>query len=283
MKTNIKKDNIRMNKVYPVLITLMLYACNTIDKAQISVIEDIQLGKSYNDFPKQLDSLGLKSKTFFTQTFFTEINAVRESKINLYYSDIFNFNQFRNKNSDIYALIYPTTLTGTNNVIGLNILLGHTFAPSLITDGQIYNLEKEYNIKSFNQNVPVNLLNSIEKLLNTKYGAPTLKNYKSEYNDVIIIEGSEIKSYIGDKKSQSSVTKWETEYLEIELYSGVPSNSVKLTKDGYEYTFQPSSKAQDPVEINFEANEQQCNRYAFIKYSLKSAAIKKLNINQKKV
>lgn len=271
-----------MKKILILLMTTVFVSCNSIDKKDITVIENIQLGTSYKTFQKQLDSLGIKPKTFFTKTFFSEFNEINENKITLNTSEIFNLIPYR-KGTDIYSLIYPIKLTGTDNITGLNIIIGHTFGTNLITDNRMYNLEKEFQTKSFNQNIPEDLVNDIKKLLISKYGNPTLDDYKSEYNDFYVIQGKEIKSYVGDSKVQCKVTKWETENLNIALYTGIPSSDAKFTKDGFSYVIQPSGREHEIAEIDTSTGEKQCKSYVYLKYELKSETIKKLKLNEKKL
>ena len=170
-----------------------------------------------------------------------------------------------------------------DTVTGLNIIIGHTFGTTLITDSRMYNLEKEFQTKSFNQNIPEDLVNDIKKLLISKYGNPILDDYKSEYNDFYVIQGKEIKSYVGDSKIQCKVTKWETENLDIALYTGIPSSDAKFTKDGFSYVIQPSGKEHEIAEIDISNGEKQCKSYVYLKYELKSETIKKLKLNDKKL
>ena len=272
-----------MKKIFSfIMIILIVVSCNNVDKKDITVIENIQLGTNYTNFQRQLDSLGIKSKTFFSKTFFYEISEINNNKITFHTSEIFNLEPYK-KETNIYSLIYPIKMTGTDNIIGLSVIIGHTYDTKLFTNGELYNLAKEYKTQSFNQNIPEDLVKEIKLLLVSKYGSPILDDYKSENNSFFVLEGSEFKSYVGDAKIQCKLTTWETENLNIELYSGIPSSSATFTKDGFTYVIQPLGKENDVALVDFSKGEKQCKSYVYINYQLKSETIKRLKLNEKKL
>lgn len=261
----------------------MIFGCNRIDKKDLEVIEGIQLGTSYKIYKKQLDSLGIKTKSFYTKSMFSDINEIEHNQIQANTSDIFNLSDFRNSQTNHYSILYPVTLTGTDNVIGLNVIIGHTGSSLLISNG-VYDLTKEYSKNAFNQNISTGLLDQIKNMLTSKYGKPTLDSYKSMYNDFYAVQGKEIKEFIGNENRKGSVTKWETEYFEIELFEGLSSVDAKYSKDGYRMVIQPSGKENNLVtDFDWDKGERPCVTYVYIKYDLKSEVIKKLNLNDKKI
>jgi hypothetical protein len=84
-------------------------------------------------------------------------------------------------------------------------------------------------------------------MLSSKYGEPTLEGYESKYNDFYVIQGEEIKRYIGDENRKGKVTIWETDNLEIELFEGLASVDALYSKYGYEMVIQLSGKENDLV------------------------------------
>lgn len=273
----------KLKTIFLLIVAVSVLGCNRIDKKNLEVIEGIQLGTTYKMYQKQIDSLGIQTMSFYTKSMFTDIDEIEYNQIRANISDIFNLSEFRNSHTNHYAILYPTTLTGTDNVIGLNVILGHTGNSLLLSNG-LYDLTKEYGKSAFNQNISTTLLDQIKSMLTSKYGEPTLEGFESEYNDFYAIQGKEIKEYIGDENRKGKVTEWETDNLEIELFEGLASVDAKYSQNGYEMVIQPSGKENDLVTgFDWEKGERPCVTYVYIKYDLKSEAIKKLGLNDKKL
>ncbi len=261
----------------------MIFGCNRIDRKNLEIIEGIQLGTTYKMYKKQLDSLGIQTKSFYTKSIFTDIDEIEYNQIGAHISDIFNLSDFRNSHTNHYAILYPTTLTGTDNVIGLNVIIGHTGSSLLLKDG-LYDLTKEYGKSAFNQNISTSLLEQIKNMLSSKYGEPKLEGYESKYNNFYAIQGKEIKEFIGDENRKGKRTEWETENLKIELFEGLSSVDAKYSQNGYEMVIQPGGKENDLVTgFDWEKGERPCVTYVYIKYDLKSETIKTLGLNDKKL
>ena len=265
-----------LNYLYLIFI---FCSCDKIDKKSLTVIEGIELGKDYQVFMKQLDSLGLESKVFYTKTFISENEEIGENRIKAYTTDIFNLSNYKN-GSNHYGILYATNLAGTNNVTGLEVIMGHEADLQRITDHGVYNLSKSSENKSFNQNITIELCEEIKSLLKSKYGTPKLELSSAYFN---IIEGNDIKKYRGFDDTKTKLTMWETENLEIEFIEGITSNKVSFTKKGYSYSFHPEGKENDPLQIDWKAGDKECKSYVHICYKLKPETIKKLNLNEKKL
>lgn len=254
---------------------IFLLGCSTIDKKELEVIEGIQLGITSQSYKKQLESLDIESIPFYTKSDFNSINEMEENQIKVPISDVINISEFRNSKTGLNhcAIVYPILLTGTDNVVGLNAVIGHTENP---------NGTPEYDKQqSFNQNVAIDYVHELKRMLESKYGQPTMDDVESKYNTFSVIEGKEVNEYYGDDFLKGKITYWETEYLEIELFQGL--ESPVIYKD---YRYITLSKTtllimrHDP-DINYPRNS--CIRYPRISYKLKSSAIEKLKLNEKKI
>lgn len=268
----------KFRTIFLLIVAISVLGCNRIDKKNLEVIEGIQLGTTYKVYQKQIDSLGISAMSFYTKSFFFGGQGLENNQIRAHISDVVNLSDYRNSNIGInhYGILYPITLAGTDNVIGLNAILGHT--------GMVLGTPEHDKKKSFNQNVASSYIDEIKRMLKSKYGEPTLEEYESKYNDFYALEGNGINEYIGDENRKGKVTKWETEYLKIELFEGLPSVDSKFSDRNYRMVIQPSGKENEIVtDFNWDDGERPCVTYAYIKYELKSEAIKKLGLNDKKL
>ena len=273
-----------MKQILLIITFLTILGCNQIDKKNLEVIEGIQLGTSYKIYKQQLDSLDIPSKSFFTKSIFADIGEVKFNQLDARYSDVFNLTEFRDNYTDHYSIICPVVLIGTDNVYRIDVLIGHTGPSTLINNGRLYNLTNEYKKSAFNQNISESLLFEIEKMLTSKYGKPISKGVESKYNKFYIFEGQEKKEFIGDNKRKGKVTEWETEYLIIKLFEGLPSSDAIYSNSGYHDIIQPRGKENEIVtDIDPYKGQSSCITYVYIQYELKLETINKLSLNDKKL
>lgn len=260
------------------VIAIMFIGCNGIDKKKLEVIDGIQLGTSQNIYQKQLDSIGIEIKSFYTKSLFTDLNDIQNHQINVYISDIFDLSDFRTSQVNHYAILHPISYTGTDNVIGLNVIIGHT-GNSILINNEIYDLTKENGKSAFNQNIPINMLNRVKKMLISKYGEPKWEGSESEYNDFLVVQGKEINEFTGDQNRKGKITKWETENIKIELFEGLPSVDAIYTPEGYEMIVQPPGKENNIIkDFDVSKGESPCVTYVFIKYKLKKETAEELGL-----
>jgi len=263
----------------------MIFGCDNIDKKKLEVIEGVQLGTTYKVYENQLNSLGIQTKLFYSKSSIENIDQLEYNQIRMYVSDIFNLSDYRANDTKHYTILYPTTASGTDNVIGLSAIVGHTGFPYTINP-DVFSVLKKSGIDLFNQNVSSLFLDEIKKMLNSKYGKPSLDGYESENNNFYVVEGRDVKNFIGNKKRKGRVTAWETEYLKIKLFEGLPSVDAVYKKDGYTMVSQPEGKEEEALVTNFynyNKGQRPCYTYVYIKYELKPNVIKKLKLNIKKI
>ena len=267
----------KLKTIFLLIVAISVLGCNGIDKKNLEVIEGIQLGTTNKVYQKQIDSLGINEMSFYTKSIFLGGQSLENNRIRGYISDIVNLSDYGNSSIGVnhYGILCPINLIATDNVIGLSAILGHTATVLGVP---------EYEIKSFNQNVASSYIDEIKRMLKSKYGEPTLDGYESKYNDFYVLEGNGINEYRGDESRKGKVTKWETEYLKIELFEGLPSINAKYSDRNYSIVIQPTGKENDIVtDFNQDYGESPCVTYAYIKYKLKFEAIEKLGLDNKKL
>jgi hypothetical protein len=68
-------------KLACLLILLLLSSCTNFDKKNITIIENVVLGKPTKEMGFQFDSLGLNKSTYFTQSLFKDLDDIDENII----------------------------------------------------------------------------------------------------------------------------------------------------------------------------------------------------------
>lgn len=270
-------------KTLLVILTIILTSCNSFDKKNIEIIEGIQLGTTFSQYKKQCDSIGIQRKQFFTKLFINNEDDIEKNILNVPVSDIFDLSNFKKYNNH-YAILYPTTMTGTDNVVGMSAIIGHTANSAMLTSSGMRDLTKEYDIKNFNQNISSALRDEIKKMLISKYGQPITDKYKSEYNSFFVLINGEIEEFKGVNEIQGELTTWENEYIKIDMFEGVPSFTAVINDNGYQLSEPLFSSQEHKILIpNISKNEKNCVTYVYITYSLKNDIIEKLKLNEKKI
>lgn len=272
-----KKTNIKLF----VITVILLSSCSNIDKKEITIVDDIVLGLRKKDMFTQIDSLGLIKNTYLTKSFFSNIDEIEDNMITTYETHVFDLSKYQLETSHI-GLFYPITASTSNdNIIGVNILFGHTNSPTLISPDGLFNLEKESGKKSFFQDIPFDLLQEIRYELKSKYGEPIVKSKKAKENEFYVIEKSLIKEFIGGESEieTGAITEWKTKYLDIKLFEGLYSNRSTFTNKGYSYSFNTDGK----IKVRLLGdNESPCVSYVYLQYKLNKETVEKLKLNEAK-
>lgn len=263
------------------VIILLFNSCNSLPKEKITVIGNYTLGCSAETFSSQLDSLKTTKERFLTKLVVNGSGDLFNTSnyITLYYTSIFNFTGYEQRYSQTLGLFYPMSLTGTDYINGLVVLLGHRTTPALLGDAT--SLTVSTNV--IRQDVSKDVINQIETLFRSKYGKPEL-DYKSKINNFYVIQSDLVEGF-SDTSREGEELKWRTEYYDVTLFKGLPSYDSRFDteKRGYKdvimhfggYDNFPPLKA-DPTQ-----NEMECNSYAYILYKLNEKAIAKLHIDKK--
>lgn len=267
---------------YILFIFLLSTSCDTsIPKDKLMIIDDIVLGQSKDNLTKQLDSLSIARKRFYTKHDIEEINDIfnENNFLNMYYTNAFNFSNYKNKDIEHTGLLYPSELAGTKNITGMIVILGYTEAPWFWGDAQRF--ENSFKEKYINQNINSKLLEEIKNLYVSKYGMPhdtiTMKSHK-----YFLINGNHI-VVNGNPDVEGTQINWETEYFNISFFTGLfDPYCIYNSKDGLYnhilYDGDISLIKADPLK-----SELKTYSHCYIQYELNDKAIKKLNLDRKKI
>lgn len=266
----------KINCILFVIIYIGISGCNRINPKEITVINDIKLGSTLEEFYIQCDSLNIEKKSFYTKRILTNINDLDECKIRLYVTDIFNSSNYSTKYTQHLGLFCPIRFEGTKNIVGLAVLIVHTSPASLITKDRFEDLEEKPCVS---QDIVSDQVDEIENLLSHKYGKPT-DSFESDYLE-FVIERNEIRSYRSDSLNNGVNLVWKTKYLDITLFKGIasPTNTFDLNNLSYNMHF----KNNPHREINYDDGERPCYAYTYIKYVLNREAIKNLKLDNIKL
>jgi hypothetical protein len=260
------KKNLQLSII--LILSIFLSCQKEISKEKLTTIDNIVLGTSLDKLYKQMDSLSIPRKRFLTTMLKPDYH---NEFIDMRYTDMFNLSQYKSWSDDNIGLLYPMTLQGTKNVIGMIVILGHSTRPIFA--------ENENSEKAFIQDINAKLIEDIKNLYISKYGQPS-DTFSLSSHRVYFIKGNQIIE-TGDPKREGFEYRWETEYYSITFFTGLPSyesryNSTKRTYD-YEIQFAENFNV---VKPDVYKNEVQSFSYCYIEYKLNDKAIKELNLNK---
>jgi hypothetical protein len=255
-------------------------SCNKIEPKDVTVIDGISLGTTLEEYYKQCEDLNISQKLVYTKVFFSDFQDVYHNSVKFYVTDIFNFSEYRGPDTEHFGIYNSIIMSGTKNVIGLNILLVHT-APAVIfsPSGSTY-LTKQTKIPGVIQDVSLDLVEDIGDMLSKKYGKPNGK-MKSEHFTVKVIEGNQIKNYRSDSTNMGELLYWETEYFDISFFKGINSTASTFTSNGNSYTIYFDTNPN--TILDYDSGERPCRSYSYITYKLNSKAIKRLALDKPKL
>lgn len=254
-------------------------ACNTINSDDLVIVDGVKLGTNLDNFNQQLITMSIKADTFYTKDVFydtQELNAT--NTINAFRSDIFNSSTYQSENTDHYGIYFPTTWNGTNNVIGLSILLGHTDNAMGFFKSGVINITKRTKISSFIQDLSNAHIEEIAGMLSSKYGKPdTIRSYLTNF---YVIEGAIVRNYKGDSSNVGDQLIWKSKYLDVRLFKGIRSQKSTFDKNKNTY----STTLEGLLEyLPTSATDIPCSSYSYISYQLHNETIKKLKLDQTKL
>ena len=270
----------KKNLFFAFVIFVFLLSCkNQIPKEKITTIDNFVLGQSSANLLKQMDSLSIPHKRFCTKMILREYNELLDDNnfINMYYTNTFNLSNYRSRFHENLGLLYPMTLTGTQNIIGLIVILGHTSQPWFL--GYAKNFEKSFSEKYFNQDINAELIEDIKNLYISKYGQPT-DTFSMTSHRFYYIQGNQIITN-GDPDRRGLDIKWKTEYYTVTFFTGLPSydSNYNLSDRTYGDAIHLAGPNYimhaDPLK-----NEVQDFSYCYILYQLNDKAIKELKLDK---
>jgi hypothetical protein len=231
------------------------------------------LGTLRDSLYKQIKSKSLPFEKFTSSYLISDIKQlldINNSK-SYYYTNVFN--SFENQSKEHIGLLYPIILNGTDNIFGVDVLLGHTKIPVLLGNSKKY--EYKNTIKCFKQSVNEKLIEQIKEMYTTKYGSPKL-DYSSEANIFFIFNKDRIEEKHSNEFKAKIIT-WETEYLTITFFTGFRNHFegcyyMPLNKFYLDVSF--------PNEVIDYKNRMDCYAYPYIEYRLNAKAIEELQLEK---
>lgn len=255
-----------------------MYSCNTIDKKDLVIIDNIQLGQDKDAFYLSADNLGIKKEPFFTKYYYNDEDLKHQQLTQFYYSEVFNLTSSKGL-QDHYGLYYHTTAGGTENIVGLTLLLGHTTSPMLISDKYgMVDMTETYKKRGFYQEVHESLIQEYISMFMTKYGAP-ISDVTTEPNTFYVTENNNVEAYRTPKDDNGRYITWETDEMTISLFSGIKSYRTEYQTQIKSYIY---SIDQSSVKTPGQYREQ-CYSFPYINYHLKSPVIEKLKLDKPKI
>jgi hypothetical protein len=271
----------KKNIILVLLPFTFFFSCkNEIPKEKLTAIDNFVLGQSSTNVQKQMDSLSIPHKRFCTKLLINNFNELLDDKnfINMYYTNTFNLSDFRSSSHENLGLLYPMVLTGTQNIIGLIVILGHTATPWFMGDAENYG--KTFSEKVFIQDINAKLVSDIKNLYISKYGQP-FDTFSMDSHKFYFIYGNQIITNGGDKRQGLDIS-WETEYSTIRFFTGLPSSNSKYNLSDRSYQDEVTLAGPSyPLEVDKLKNEVQDFSYCYIEYMLNDKAIKELKLNKK--
>ena len=261
-------------------VCIILTSCNNISPKDITIIDGVKLGTTEEEFYSQCDSLKVEQKVFYTKVMFSGSDEIGESKIQAYVTDLFNTSEYRSQSTQHYGIYYPTTLTGTKNIIGLNVLLVHTSPAWSISNSGFTYITKETNIPGISQDISYNQADDIVSMLSKKYGKPS-DTLKFEFVGFYAIEGNQVREYHSDSTNVGEMIIWKTKFLDVKFYKGI--SSPTNTFNSKEHTYMAYFDSNPFRKIDYDKGERPCYSYSYISYMLNDVAIKKLELDKAKL
>lgn len=271
-----------------VFIFLILLSCSSVDKKELKVIDDVQIGISVNEYDNLLTSLNIERANFLSSIVFM-VDKVSSHSLNLPYTQNFDFSDFRSENNRHLGLFYPSTIAGTDNITSLAVILVHTEKPFFVFPKEVEPENIDDDNTSISQNISIRLVDAIERMYISKYGNAKDTITKAMFMNLYKIQGNDIKSYKPpDYDGIYQEIVWETKYLKIKLFKGIQCTEEKYDTKTNQYKYSVGANADGILEMNkividWDNGETMCVSYPYIEYELKPEVIEKLKLDKKKI
>lgn len=268
-----------MKTLIPILFFTFctLFSCTenvqNISRDSLTITENIVLGSDIDSMYNEMKEKNLIPETFYTKMSFSDYSEVSNYSLGIYYTDIFNLSSYSNPviNLNHYGFLYPIQLTGTNKLLGMNILL-------VSTQEQLFTSPVKLERPSAIQEVNELLIQDIEVLFTKKYGKPTDRT-TSRFYPVYHIEGNQIKEY-GSAGAKAEIVSWETDYLTIEFFKGIKSFETEFDPITPQYQFWWTVGG-NPKTVKPKNGNIYSHSMPYISYMLKDTTVKILKLEKK--
>lgn len=258
------------------ILLIVCASCNKINEKEITIIDDIVLGKPSKIFFEYLDSLGIPNDVFFIKPFFnSDDGSLLDNRIKLYYTNQFNYANYACDNSCHLGVFYPIA-NSSGNIVRLDVIIINSMPAYYIENGEFSLIDKKNTNNSINQSVFVTICSEIRCKLEAKYGTP--KDIQNQSNLCYIFSKNAVEGFEVDPNEQLVLGEnvryeWETEYMYINFYSGIYSKYAQFNKEEKRYVF--------GNKLNLSTSP--CYFSPYISYQLKNETIKKLGLDKDKI
>lgn len=268
-----------MKKVLLAFMSLGISNYSNIKNNEKTIIEGLKLGTTTDNLYHQMDSLKLDNKIFYSTQIATDSEELENSKFRIYYTKLFNDPEYVRENRSHLGLFYPTHLSGTDNVVSLNVLLGHTGPAKLFSKLGISDLTEENGIQAFDQTMTQSQIEDIQFMLTEKYGKPK-DTLRFDFLSFFVIERNKINSYKCDTSNIGEMLIWENDYFDIKFFKGIisPNRGYNSKSKTYMIYFDDNPFR----EVDYQNGERLCMSYAYINYELNYKAINGLKLRETK-
>lgn len=254
---------------------------STLPNYKFETVERIRLGLSKDKFINELKSMKINNKDFSTNLFMSKNNFETNTRelniINSYYSDAFNFDEYKVLSNNIeHPSLIHTESVDNKNISSIILLLGHT--------GKAAGLTKVDSLRGkvlyFRQDIDEDLFFKIVDLYVHKYGQPEMIKDTTQQKKYYKLY---MKNIITDKvDSYSNYTfTWNTEYFKIEIFPGFNHNAYFIPNKCYSASTNWAFSNLD--EKPLEDDQKPCFTFPYIKYELNEKALKMLIIDKLKI
>jgi len=266
MKTN------RNNKLIAIGIAVICISCNNIKRQDLTIVDNLRLGQTVDNFYKQCDSLGIKDYILLSESTLDKNKEFSDYAMRANYTERFNVGNFRGNNKHL-GIFYLNTLQGTDNIWKTSILLGNIEKP--LDPDHLLNSEEKNNIYYFDQNVNIIMLEDIKNMIIGKYGLP----FDTLYEENIlfyVIEKVNINTYHQLTGDIGVLYIWETDALLIKFFTGISNSKRIFLKGRNEYWI-------SMYNLDLSESTVKCLAFPYVSYELKPKIIEKLKINKVKI
>ena len=261
--------------IFLFIASCITVSCTEIKEKNLTVIDNLVLGKKYTEFINQYDSLNIPYTKFYIGFPYLEADDILSNQMTIGYTK--NFNLLPSVVGEQHYGIYnPHKYEGTDNIVELNVLLGHTTnAWTLSPSGKTIDITKETNVKSFTQCIREDLLDKIEAMLIKKYGEPD-NIYHTDITFYYIDKKQTKKHTIRDDYN-SKLLVWNTKNLEISFFKGIKTDSSFSKENGY---FVAIDKKQKEEGTELPLDHIQAYEYSYLLYRLNDKTITSLELDK---
>jgi len=253
-----------------------------ITKDQLTIIDDIVLGQPTDSMYNSYKKLNIPTEIFYTRSSFGDMSDVKSSMITLSYSKVFDLSDYSNSSIKLshLGILYPIKLTGTDKIIGMNVILVNTSEPFPFNpQGVNYLIGDD---KCISQDINELLIDEIIKIYTSKYGEPKSR-FKTTYQEAYVFEWNTIKRYNGTKDEGELIT-WDNGIMTIQFFTGCKSYNSTFMKNPTQYLIHGTIGGDPQLpKIEYDKGIVGCYTFPYIQYYLKDSTINTLGLDKKKI